>query len=103
MPPECEGMEGSDLIEQVCAQVHHCEQRMATDRAAVGEDRFLTVRYDDVCSRPGQELERMVRFLRRHGVPARIARPVRCTFERSAGKDLGEEDERRLREGLEAL
>jgi hypothetical protein len=89
-PRECEDISGKSIVEQVCEQVYYVEKNIAFERSIVGEDRFLPVRYKDVCDRPLHELRRIAEFMDGHGVPAPIVRSIPGSFRYSHGRKLDE-------------
>lgn len=102
-PRECLIAEGDSLVQQVCKQVHYTEANIARERAEVGDERFLTVAYTDVCGNPQATLERIVEFLRSRGVPAQISEPATEPFKLSTGRKIDEEDYAALKMELAAL
>lgn len=102
-PPQCEDVSNKTILEQVCEQVHYVEENIARERSAVGESRFLTVAYKDVCDRPLRELERIAAFMNHHGVPAAIIRAVPDSFDYSHGCKIDETDYLAMRGYLQKL
>jgi hypothetical protein len=84
-PRECEHLGDKSIIQQVCEQVYYIEKNIAFERSVVGEDRFLTLNYRDVCENPSRELKRVAAFMNGHGAPAKIMRSVPDSFHYSHG------------------
>lgn len=99
-PAECEPVKGKSLRRQVCEQVHYVERRIARARRALGEDRFLSVHYQDICRNPESELDRIAAFMSDGGAPVRRIRPVPSSFRFSHGCKIDPSDYEALRRCL---
>jgi hypothetical protein len=91
-PRECKKINGKNLIKQVCEQVYYIEKSINFERAAVGEDRFITVFYRDLCENPLGELKKIADFMSANGAPAKVTRPVPVFFKYSTGRKIGENE-----------
>ena len=89
-PNEYETIKYKDLIEQVCEQVYYVEQSIIAAREALGEDRFLTVDYKDLCQSPHREIERIIKFMNDHNAPTDIVRTLPDSFPYSTGCKIDE-------------
>lgn len=90
-PKEYETIKNKGLIEQVCEQVYYVEQSIIAAREALGEDRFLTVDYKDLCQAPHREMDRIVKFMNAHNAPTRVIRSFPDTFPYSTGRKIDED------------
>ncbi len=102
-PRQCAEETNKSLREQVCDQVHYVEENIAYERLIVGESRFLSVAYKDVCDGPLRQLERIAHFMRSHGVPAKILRAVPKSFTHSHGCKVDQADYMAMRAYFEKL
>ena len=102
-PTQCENVGDKSILEQVCEQVYYVEENIADERSVVGEDRFLTVTYKDVCDNPLIQLKRVAAFMSDHGAPARITQAVPHSFEFSHGRRVEAADYRAMRAHLDKL
>lgn len=102
-PKEYETLRHQSPIEQVCGQVYYIERNIAFERSVVGPDRFLTVSYQDICQKPGHELERVTEFMNSRGAPARLVRPVPASFPYSNGRKVDEANYQAMAACLEQL
>ena len=102
-PRQCAQETNNSLREQVCDQVHYVEANIAHERSIVGEARFLTVTYKDVCDHPLRQLKRIADFMSSHGVPASILRTVPESFAYSHGCKVDQPDYVAMRAYLEKL
>jgi hypothetical protein len=91
-PKECKTESGKNLIEQVCEQVYYIEKSIAFERAAVGESRFKTVFYKNICENPLGELQKIADHMCAHGAPAEVTRSVPAFFKYSTGRKIGEKE-----------
>lgn len=91
-PRECEDVYDKNVIEQVCEQVYYIEKNIAFERSVVGEDRFISVRYKDVCENPLYELNRIASFMGSHSVPVQIVRSIPGSFHYSHGRKIDKTD-----------
>lgn len=87
-PKECQSSQKKDLIQQVCEQVYYVEKSLAHARCVVGEERFLSVCYKDICHDPAAELTRIAAFMRTHSSPAKLTRAVPSSFCYSHGRKI---------------
>jgi len=87
-PREYESIKGKGLIEQVCEQVYFTEQNIATDRATVGEHRFLSVNYRELCQDPRREIRKIADFMTNHGAPTQIIRSIPASFNFSGKRKI---------------
>ena len=102
-PRECEGLESEPLHHQVCKQVHYVERAIVKARRTIGDDRFLSISYRDVCENARREVSRIGEFMIRHGAPARPARAIPETFTFSHGRKIPESEYKDLRHCMELL
>ncbi len=54
--------------EQVAGQVYYTLKDVEANSSSLGPDRFLEIRYEDLCSQPRVELNKILDVLRKHGV-----------------------------------
>jgi len=60
VPEGYENYVDRSYIEQVCAYLIGVEKQLDQESARIGEERFLSVRYEDFCLTPRKNLERIV-------------------------------------------
>ncbi|MGH3051538.1 MAG: sulfotransferase family protein [Gaiellaceae bacterium] len=87
-PPEIERLRTLPPQEQVLEQVRAVESLVDEAREEIGRDRFLDVRYEDVCADTHRALESVMDFVERHGVALRVRRDVPARFEPGAHSSL---------------
>ena len=102
-PQQCRETDGQDLIEQVCRQVYYLERNLAYDRSVLGDERFLSVSYRNVCADPRGQVRRVAKFMNDGGAPARVTRRVPPSFERSHGKKVDGDEYDAIRSRLRKL
>jgi hypothetical protein len=102
-PHECQDMSGKSVLEQVCEQVYYIERNIAQERSLVGEERFLSVHYEDVCKKPQQELERIAAFMNAHGAPVEIIRSAPENFDFSHGRKVTQAEYKQMSLYLDRL
>jgi hypothetical protein len=89
-PKEYQAIKQKGLVEQVCEQVYYVERSIDVACQTLGDARFLTVLYQDLCQNPRQEIDRVVRFMQAHNAPTEIIKPVPDSFRYSAGRKIDE-------------
>ena len=67
-PREFEEIQHGTPEEQVVDQTFFVEKQIADDRESFGGDRFLEVRYEDLCKRPDWVMQGIKRFLANSGI-----------------------------------
>lgn len=87
-PPEIERLRALPPQEQVLEQVRAIESLVEETREEIGRDRFLDVRYEDICADTHRALGSVAEFAERHGVGLRIRREVPARFEPGAHSRL---------------
>ena len=87
-PPEIERLRALPPQEQVLEQVRAIESLVDESREEIGRDRFLDVRYEDVCADTHGALGSVAAFAERHGVALRIRQEVPARFEPGAHSHL---------------
>jgi hypothetical protein len=102
-PKEYEFIKDKEIIKQVCEQVFYVERGIASARGALGEDRFLSVDYRDLCQAPHRELERIIQFMNDRGAPTQITQPVPESFPYSSGRKVERVDYLALADYLSQL
>lgn len=102
-PRECENLAAETIIEQVCKQVHYVEKNIAYERSVVGEDRFMTISYRELCEDSRRGVKRIAEFMERHGVPARIIQEVPESSVFSHGRKVAEDDYLAMKECFSEL
>ena len=90
MPKECEATEKKSVVEQVCDQIYYIEKNIAYERSILGDERFTSVSYKDLCENPTREVGRIVEFLAGHGVPAKLSKSLPDSFKFSHGQKIDE-------------
>ena len=103
MPKECEASEKKSIVEQVCDQIYYIEKNIASERSILGDERFTTVAYKDLCENPTREVGRIVEFLAGHGVPAKISKTLPDSFKFSHGQKIDETPYLVMKHYLEGL
>ena len=103
MPKECEASEKKSIVEQVCDQIFYIEKNIAFERSILGDERFTTVAYKDLCENPTREVGRIVEFLASHGVPAKISKTLPDSFKFSHGQKIDEKPYLIMKQYLEGL
>lgn len=68
MPRQVKETEGKDYAQQIAEQLFYVEENVAEDRKKMGEDRFHTVFYRDLCWNPRREMEKIETFFASKGV-----------------------------------
>ena len=102
-PTECLHSENDTLVQQVCKQVFYTEANIAMEKAVVGEDRFLTIPYSNVCNNPRATFDQIVDFLANRQVPIEVLSPATEPFEQSTGRKVSEDDYAALKNEFEVL
>lgn len=85
-PPGVEDLRALPPEQQVVEQVRRLDRLVATELASIGADRSLHVRYEDLCSRPLDELQRIRDFLARTGTPVGMRREPPTDFPMRTGE-----------------
>ncbi len=102
-PREYAEIKDKGLVAQVCEQVYAIQRQIVQDRAVLGQERFLTVKYSDLCQRPQDEMERVVAFMTTHNAPTRILKPIPQAFPFSTGCKVEREVYQAMADYLERL
>lgn len=102
-PREYGRIKDKGLVEQVCEQVYFTEQDIAADRAIVGENRFHSVHYRDLCQNPQQEIQKIAEFMNNHGASTQIIRSTPVSFNFSSGRKIDKAIYLAMADYLEAL
>lgn len=102
-PKEYEQIKNKGLIEQVCEQVYYVEQNISTDRALLGNDRFHSINYLDLCKDPAGEMDKLIKFMREKNAPVKLIRPVPESFNYSNGRKLDKDTYQKMTAYLEQL
>lgn len=79
-PREYDSIKNKSLVEQTCELVYYIDKNMENDKAALSEDRFLTVGYESLCNSTELEIRRIAHFMKNQGIPLEGIRPVPPTF-----------------------
>lgn len=98
-PREYEGLKDAPYWEQVAGQVYYLERTFAEQIARVGGRNVLLVRYEELCDRPRDVLERIRRVLTANGSSADYTNPVPTSFRESL-LDVSDEESRRIDEAV---
>lgn len=61
-PRKYETIRDKDILEQVCEQVFCIEEDIDHDSRTIGEDKFITVPYEDLCRSPRRVMDRIKDF-----------------------------------------
>jgi uncharacterized circularly permuted ATP-grasp superfamily protein len=83
--------------------VYYIEKNIAFERLVVGENRFLTVAYEDVCKNPLKQLYRIAEFMNNNGAPAKVVRSVPPFFKAHQGSKIAKDEYITMCELLEKL
>lgn len=67
MPKEYPQLKLLSPVEQVVAQIYYIEKQIINDLNRLFPDSYLMIEYEDFCSRPEQELNRVIGFIERDG------------------------------------
>jgi hypothetical protein len=70
-PREIDRLLGRPVLEQVCGQVYYINRNIEEDAATLGGDRCLALSYEQLCTDPRGELERICAWLEAAGIPLR--------------------------------
>ena len=87
-PPQLERLRTLPPEEQVLEQVRAIESLVEETKEEIGHDRFLDLRYEDVCADTHRALASVAAFAERHGVALRVRRDVPARFEPGAHSRL---------------
>lgn len=87
-PPQLERLRALPPEEQVLEQVRAIESLVDETKEEIGHDRFLDLRYEDVCADTHRALASVAAFAERHGVALRVRRDVPARFEPGAHSRL---------------
>jgi LPS sulfotransferase NodH len=83
-PPGVDELRVLPAHEQVVEQVRRIEGLVERDRAAIGEARFLELRYEELCADPEAAMGAASALAERNGFGLDRRRPLPAKFERSA-------------------
>lgn len=72
-PQECKRTDGLSVHLQVASQVYYLEKSIESRLVSVSKDRWLKIRYEDVCRDPGAELDRICQAAQRLGSSVKSA------------------------------
>jgi hypothetical protein len=87
-PPQLERLRALPPEEQVLEQVRAIESLVDEAKEEIGRDRFLDLRYEEICADTHRALESVAEFAARHGVGLGIRREVPARFEPGAHSRL---------------
>jgi hypothetical protein len=87
-PPQLERLRALPPEEQVLEQVRAIESLVDEAKEEIGRDRFLDLRYEEICADTHRALESVAEFAERHGVGLGIRREVPARFEPGAHSRL---------------
>lgn len=91
-------------IEQVCEQVCGLERDIAEDRRLIGEDRFFTTTYEDVCANPEAVLTELAVWYRARAAGSLEVRPVDIPrLEQRSARKVSAEDWEQISRCIEAM
>lgn len=95
MPKEISYLKDKDYLEQICGQVFYIEKHIEEDITKVSKERLYVVRYDELCTNPKKELDKIADFVSAHGCNLRIKYGIPESFKKSEYKreSLGAEEE----------
>lgn len=99
-PKEVDDLLGLSPAEQSAAQVYYIQKQIDADRARLGAERFLTIRYQDFCSDPNGVLGRIAGFMGERGAPTEQVGRLPETFRYSSERRVSESDFDTLRQTL---
>lgn len=85
-----------DVVERAALQVRGVAADIARDGAFLGNDRLLSIDYDDLCAAPEICLDGVGAFLKGHGLPLVQHMPVPRAFNLPSAPLLDPPDERRM-------
>jgi hypothetical protein len=101
-PPEIEELRTLPPHEQAVEQVRRIEALAERDRERLGRDRFLDLRYEDVCADSAGALTAVEALAKRNGFSPARRRPIPAEFEASREHDLDPDVHERLAAYLRA-
>jgi len=84
-PPDWEELQRLPPQDQVVGQIRAIEALVERDRAELGDDRFLDIRYEALCEDPRTELAGVASFAERHGARLEARAEVPENFSRGGG------------------
>ena len=91
-------------VEQVCEQVCGLERDIAEDRRLIGEDRFFTTTYEDVCANPEAVLTQLADWYRHRAAGSLEARRVEIPpLEQRSARKVSVEDWEQISRCIEAM
>ena len=97
-PKGIEALRKRPYWEQVVEQVILTQEKIQRDRRLVGETRFISVSYEDVCAAPAREMNRIRAFVEAHGCRlATVGKPP-PSLQKSSDKKISPVDSRRIEE-----
>jgi hypothetical protein len=103
MPKECENRQGKSVLQQVCEQVYNIEKNIAFEKSVVGEKRFLSISYKNICQNPTAVLLKVADFMNNNNAPVRICNPVPDNFMLSSGRKIDKDSYSTICDLLENL
>jgi hypothetical protein len=101
-PPELEELRRRPPHEQAVEQVRRIEALVERDRDRLGRDRFLELRYEQLCENPAAWLAAVEALAERHGFRLARRRQIPAKFEASRERDLDPDLHERLAAYLRA-
>jgi len=91
-------------VEQVCEQVCGLERDIAEDRRLIGEDRFFTTTYEDVCANPESVLTALAAWYRARAAGSLEVRLVEMPrLEQRSARKVSAEDWEQISRCIEAI
>jgi hypothetical protein len=87
-PPGIEHIRTLAPAEQVVEQIRAIERTLGEARQTVGPERFLDVRYEQLCEEPEAVMGAIARFSGAHGAPLATRGALPDSFERSSGSPI---------------
>jgi hypothetical protein len=87
-PPQLERLRALPPEEQALEQVRAIESLVEETKEEIGRERFLDLRYEELCADTHRALGSIAAFAERHGVDLRIRRDVPARFEPGAHSRL---------------
>jgi hypothetical protein len=87
-------------LEQIANQIFHTEQILNEDLATLAPDRCIQIKYQDFCSNPRLEIERLQNFTNSHAVELRQKSEVPESFTRPKRSETLTDEQKAEREAL---
>ncbi len=102
-PKEIDKILSHPYWQQVVEQVYYVYRQIEKDKHRFGEERFLDIRYDELCDNPNKILDNIGEFLAMRGLVLSKRNSVPERFPFSTGQKVSDDDYARIVETVRAL